>query len=112
LDDFGTGYSSINYLRELPVDIIKIDRSFTIDTRPGGAGMVLLEAIVAMAHHLQLQIIPEGIEDADQLVRLRALGCRIGQGFLLSRPVAADVAGAMLHAPRIDETLFTVHTAA
>jgi EAL domain-containing protein (putative c-di-GMP-specific phosphodiesterase class I) len=99
LDDFGTGYSSIGYLRQLPVDILKIDRSFVADTTPDGRGNAVLEAIVAMADHLGLDIIPEGIEDFDQLSRLRAMGCQIGQGFLLSRPVSADAIETLLASP-------------
>ncbi len=81
LDDFGTGYSSIGYLRQLPVDILKIDRSFVSGPSAGtGVDDVLLEAIVAMGQTLRLDVIPEGIEDLDQLVRLRAAGCKVGQG--------------------------------
>jgi diguanylate cyclase (GGDEF)-like protein len=99
LDDFGSGYSSIGYLRQLPVDILKIDRSFLTGTYAGGPGHALLEAIVAMAKSLGLDVIPEGIEELDQLARLRAMGCHIGQGFLLSRPVSADAIDALLAAP-------------
>jgi len=99
LDDFGTGYSSISYLRQLPVDILKIDRSFVTDTAAGSPGNALLEAIVAMATSLGLDVVPEGIEELDQLCRLRAMGCRVGQGFLLSRPITADAVDALLAAP-------------
>jgi diguanylate cyclase (GGDEF)-like protein len=99
LDDFGTGYSSIGYLRQLPVDILKIDRSFVTDTATGSPGNALLEAIVAMATSLGLDVVPEGIEEHDQLCRLRAMGCRVGQGFLLSRPITADAVDALLAAP-------------
>jgi diguanylate cyclase len=100
LDDFGTGYSSISYLRQLPVDILKIDRSF-VSGRAAGTGVddVLLEAIVAMGQTLRLDVIPEGIETLEQLVRLRAAGCRIGQGFLFSRPVSAEAIEVLLAAP-------------
>jgi diguanylate cyclase (GGDEF)-like protein len=99
LDDFGTGYSSIGYLRQLPVDILKIDRSFVTGTYSGSRGNALLEAIVAMARGLGLDVIPEGIEELDQLARLRTMGCDIGQGFLLSRPVPADTIDALLATP-------------
>jgi len=99
LDDFGTGHSSISYLRQLPVDLVKIDRSFVAGTHAGGPGNDLLEAIVAMAQRLGLGIIPEGIEDLDQLARLRVMGCHIGQGFLLSRPVSTEAIDALLAAP-------------
>ena len=98
LDDFGTGYSSIGYLRQLPVDILKIDRFFVAGTYAGSPGNALLEAIVAMAKSLGLDVIPEGIEELDQLSRLQAMGCRIGQGFLLSRPVPAGAIDALLAA--------------
>jgi EAL domain-containing protein (putative c-di-GMP-specific phosphodiesterase class I) len=100
LDDFGTGYSSIGYLRRLPVDILKIDRSF-VSGPSAGAGVddVLLEAIVAMGQTLRLDVIPEGIETLDQLVRLRAAGCKVGQGFLFSRPVPAPAIEVLLAAP-------------
>jgi diguanylate cyclase (GGDEF)-like protein len=96
LDDFGTGYSSIGYLRRFPVDVLKIDRSFVSGPGATGSGNALLEAIVAMARHLGLDVIPEGIEEPEQLLRLRALGCRIGQGFLLARPTDGDAIDALL----------------
>jgi len=96
LDDFGTGYSSIGYLRQLPVDILKIDRSFVADTSAAGSGNALLEAIVAMAKSMGLEVIPEGIEEHAQLSRLRAMGCHIGQGFLLSRPEPAEAIEVLL----------------
>jgi diguanylate cyclase (GGDEF)-like protein len=99
LDDFGTGYSSIGYLRQLPVDILKIDRSFVAGTSSGGQANALLEAIVAMAERLGLDVIPEGIEEFDQMARLRAMGCQLGQGFLLSRPASAEGIEGLLAAP-------------
>jgi diguanylate cyclase (GGDEF)-like protein len=100
LDDFGTGYSSIGYLRQLPVDILKIDRSFVSGPLAGtGVDDVLLEAIVAMGQTLRLDVIPEGIETLDQLVRLRATGCKVGQGFLFSRPVSAQAIEILLASP-------------
>jgi diguanylate cyclase (GGDEF)-like protein len=91
LDDFGTGYCSIGYLRQLPVDLIKIDRSFVSGAELDGPAGSLLEAIVSMAEHLGLGVIPEGIETVGEMDRLRAMGCATGQGYLLSRPVAAEV---------------------
>jgi diguanylate cyclase (GGDEF)-like protein len=100
LDDFGTGYSSIGYLQQLPVDILKIDRSFVSGPSAGtGVDDVLLEAIVAMGQTLRLDVIPEGIEELDQLVRLRAAGCKVGQGFLFSRPVSAQAIEVLLASP-------------
>jgi len=99
LDDFGTGYSSIGYLRQLPVDILKIDRSFVSGEHANRPGDLLLEAIVGLAQRLGLDVIPEGIEEPDQLARLQTLGCRIGQGFLLSRPMPAAAISQLLAAP-------------
>jgi diguanylate cyclase (GGDEF)-like protein len=99
LDDFGTGYSSLAHLRDIPVDILKIDRSFVSGSSASLTGIALLEAIVGLGGRLGLQIIPEGIEEPDQLSRLSALGCRIGQGFLMSRPVPAEAIDALLASP-------------
>jgi diguanylate cyclase (GGDEF)-like protein len=99
LDDFGTGYSSIGYLRQLPVDILKIDRSFVSGDNANRSGDVLLEAIVGLAERLGLDTIPEGIEEPEQLHRLQALGCRTGQGFLLARPVPAAAIDELLTNP-------------
>jgi diguanylate cyclase (GGDEF)-like protein len=90
IDDFGTGFASIGYLRTLPVDILKIDRSFVSGPKAQGLGVKLLAAVVALGREMDLEVIPEGIEHPDELVRLRALGCDTGQGFLLSRPVTAE----------------------
>ena len=87
IDDFGTGYSSLSYLRRFPMDVLKIDRSFTQDACEDGA---LLQAIVAMGESLGLVLVPEGIESEEQADELRALGCRLGQGFLFGRPVPAS----------------------
>ncbi len=87
IDDFGTGYSSLSYLRRFPMDVLKIDRSFTRDACNDSA---LLNAIVAMGESLGLVLVPEGIEEPEQADALRALGCRLGQGFLFGRPVPAD----------------------
>ena len=94
IDDFGTGYSSLSYLRRFPMDVLKIDRSFTRDACEDSA---LLQAIVAMGESLGLVLIPEGIEEPEQADELRALGCRLGQGYLFGRPVPADeLTGALI----------------
>ncbi|MDA0160687.1 EAL domain-containing protein [Solirubrobacter ginsenosidimutans] len=87
IDDFGTGYSSLSYLRRFPMDVLKIDRSFTRDACDDSG---LLQAIVAMGESLGLVLIPEGIEEPEQADALRALGCRLGQGYLFGRPVPAE----------------------
>jgi diguanylate cyclase (GGDEF)-like protein len=96
IDDFGTGYSSLSYLRKFPMDVLKIDRSFTRDACEDSA---LLHAIVAMGESLGLVLVPEGIEEPEQADALRALGCRLGQGFLFGRPVPAEeLSGVALRA--------------
>ncbi|HEY5317982.1 MAG TPA: EAL domain-containing protein, partial [Solirubrobacteraceae bacterium] len=90
LDDFGTGYSSLAALHRFPVDALKIDRSFVASiTGESGGSDVIVRSTVALAHSLGLHVIAEGIEDTDQLQRLRTLGCEYGQGFLFSTPLDA-----------------------
>ena len=91
LDDFGTGYSSLAALHRLPVDALKIDRSFvaTID-ESDASGDVLVRSTVALAHSLGLPVIAEGIESADQLRHLCSLGCEFGQGYLFSQALSAQ----------------------
>ncbi len=96
LDDFGTGYSCIAYLRTLPVDIIKIDRSFISGHQGDASDFALVEAIVEFGRRLGLDAVAEGIEEVDQLLRLQNIGCRSGQGFLLSRPVPASAIEELL----------------
>ncbi|MEA3056144.1 MAG: hypothetical protein QOD30_1576 [Actinomycetota bacterium] len=99
LDDFGTGFSSLQYLAELPVDFIKIDRSFVADSAPGTEGAVVLDAIVALSHSLRIELIAEGIETQDELNRLRALGSMAGQGYLLAKPAPIDVVASLVKHP-------------
>ncbi|WP_421121495.1 putative bifunctional diguanylate cyclase/phosphodiesterase [Aquihabitans daechungensis] len=89
IDDFGTGYSSLNYLRALPVDVLKIDRAFA-QTENGQTDTVLLEAIVRLGHSLGIDMIAEGIEHEEQAITLRRLGCRRAQGFLFHRPLSVS----------------------
>ncbi|MFD0597783.1 EAL domain-containing protein [Catellatospora coxensis] len=99
IDDFGTGYSSLEALHRLPIDALKIDRSFVwqIDTdRRSGE---LVRTIVLMGRNLSLDLIAEGIETPEQRDFLIRLGCGYGQGFLFSRPVPADVACTLLGEP-------------
>lgn len=86
LDDFGTGYSSLSYLQRFPVDVLKIDRSFVRAISRDREGFRLTRAIIHLADTLQLISIAEGIELSAELVELRAVGCPLGQGFLLSKP--------------------------
>lgn len=86
LDDFGTGYSSLSYLRYLPVDTVKIDRSF-IGTEINNTNYDIIKAIINLAHSLGLDVIAEGIETKDQLETLRHLGCEYGQGYFFAYPL-------------------------
>jgi len=86
IDDFGVGFSSIGYLQHLPVDIIKIDRSFTSDVDVNDRAAALVEAILVMGAALDLHVVAEGIERESQALRLSQLGCKIGQGYLYGRP--------------------------
>jgi predicted signal transduction protein with EAL and GGDEF domain len=97
LDDFGTGYTSIGQLRTMPVDTLKIDRSFVASTEPGHAELVAL--MVRAAHTFGLTVVAEGVEEPAQLTRLRADGCDLAQGYLLHRPLTAAAAGALLRTP-------------
>jgi diguanylate cyclase (GGDEF)-like protein len=90
IDDFGTGYSSLGYLKQLRVDNLKIDRSFIRDLVSDSNDHAIVSAIVAMAKHLRIGIIVEGVEGWPQLEMLRKLGCRYAQGFLLAEPTAAE----------------------
>jgi diguanylate cyclase (GGDEF)-like protein len=87
LDDFGTGYSSLNWLAELPIDGVKIDRSFTATMIEDPRRQALVEAILRLAGDLDLEVVAEGIERLDQWEVLRRMGCRLGQGYLFSRPL-------------------------
>jgi diguanylate cyclase (GGDEF)-like protein/PAS domain S-box-containing protein len=90
IDDFGTGYASLAYLRELPVDIIKIDPSFVAGLGLDGTLALLTRTIVQVGHDLGIEIVAEGIERPEQLELLRAMGCGLGQGYLVARPMTAQ----------------------
>jgi diguanylate cyclase (GGDEF)-like protein len=96
IDDFGTGYSSLSTLAELPADILKIDRSFLSASTSDAPSAAMLEGILGLASMLNLEAIAEGIEDLGQLALLRSLGCRLGQGYFLSRPGPAAEIEALL----------------
>jgi EAL domain-containing protein (putative c-di-GMP-specific phosphodiesterase class I)/GGDEF domain-containing protein len=87
IDDFGTGYSSLSYLSRLPVDEIKIDRSFIQNMSKHAQDERIVMAIIQMAREFQTSILAEGIEDQESYDKLRELGCQLGQGYLMSRPI-------------------------
>jgi polar amino acid transport system substrate-binding protein len=87
LDDFGTGYSSLNYLKKLPINRVKIDKSFVNDLNSGACEEVIAEAVINIAHSMNLSVIAEGIETEEQLEFLKQKDCDIAQGYLFSRPV-------------------------
>jgi len=90
IDDFGTGYSSLSYLKHWRVDALKIDRSFVRDLVTDSSDLAIVSAIIAIARHLQIQVIAEGIEGYQQAEILQRLGCAVGQGFLFARPMPAE----------------------
>ena len=98
IDDFGTGYSSLSYLNRLPVDTLKIDRSFIqpIDNQTESLGLV--PAIINLAQTLRMSVIAEGIETPQQLAQLRELNCAFGQGYFFAKPLDAKSAEALLEA--------------
>jgi EAL domain-containing protein (putative c-di-GMP-specific phosphodiesterase class I) len=96
VDDFGTGYCSLSYLARLPVDVLKIDRSFVVRMRDAGYPRNIVAMIVSLAHTLGLKVIAEGVEDDEQVRLLRDLGCDQIQGYLVSRPVPAEAIAGLL----------------
>ena len=90
IDDFGTGYASLSYLKRLPVDCLKIDRSLIKGVAHDTEDTAIVRAVVTLAQSLRIVVTAEGVETAEQLYQLRALGCEQGQGYYFARPVAAD----------------------
>lgn len=98
IDDFGTGYSSLNYLATLPIDALKVDRSFIERLAGGGDGSEIARAIFKLGAAISKQVFAEGIETDEQLDRLLELGCPFGQGYLFSRPIDGDCAALLVAA--------------
>ncbi|MDP3699289.1 MAG: EAL domain-containing protein [Hylemonella sp.] len=96
IDDFGTGYSSMHYLRRLPFDTIKIDKSFIDDLPDSKDAGAIVTAIITLAHSMELEVIAEGVETPAQLEFVRALGCHATQGYLFSKPVSFEEIGVLL----------------
>ncbi|MFQ5879807.1 MAG: putative bifunctional diguanylate cyclase/phosphodiesterase, partial [Dehalococcoidia bacterium] len=96
IDDFGAGYSSLSYLKNLPVDALKIDRSFVCDLTTDPSDAAIAAAVIAMAHTLDLKVVAEGVENEDQLAFLRRRQCDRFQGYLLAKPMPAKALQPML----------------
>jgi EAL domain-containing protein (putative c-di-GMP-specific phosphodiesterase class I) len=91
IDDFGTGFSSLSYLAKLPVDTLKIDRSFVIGMTDGPDGLALVSTIINLAHSLKLKVVAEGVETEEQSRLLRLLNCDEIQGYLFSKPLPSEI---------------------
>ncbi|HJV74526.1 MAG TPA: EAL domain-containing protein [Noviherbaspirillum sp.] len=98
IDDFGTGYSSLSYLTRLPIDLLKIDRSFVTDMNQSPPGLAMVSSVISLAHSLQLGVIAEGVADEEQAKLLRLLRCDQLQGFYCSKPLPAEKVAALLAA--------------
>ena len=109
VDDFGVGYSSLSYLKNFPLDVLKIDRSFVSGLGTGSDDTAIISAIVDVAHSLGLSVVAEGIETSEQLAQLRDLGCDIGQGYFLARPIPSLETEAFFitHFQRSQEMMLT-----
>jgi diguanylate cyclase (GGDEF)-like protein/PAS domain S-box-containing protein len=97
IDDFGTGYSSLSYLQRLPIDTLKVDRSFVsrITSEPDG-NRNIVEAIISLAHRLEMVVVAEGVETEEQLAILREMNCQFGQGYLFSKPLSKPKADQLI----------------
>jgi EAL domain-containing protein (putative c-di-GMP-specific phosphodiesterase class I) len=87
LDDFGTGYSSLAYLKELPIDFLKIDKSFVKDIISDNSNSVIVQAIIFISHSLGIPVVAEGVETKEQLEKLMKFNCDVAQGYYFSKPV-------------------------
>jgi diguanylate cyclase (GGDEF)-like protein len=90
IDDFGTGYSSLSYLKSLPIDVIKIDRSFVMEMSTNESDATIVRSTIELAHNLDLEVVAEGVEDGEALELLAGYGCDIAQGFFIGRPCPAE----------------------
>ena len=96
IDDFGSGYASLSHLKELPVDVLKIDKSFVQNMDTNDEDDAIVRSTIELAHSLGLRVVAEGVESEDILERLGALGCDLAQGYCLSRPLPAEELSASL----------------
>jgi EAL domain-containing protein (putative c-di-GMP-specific phosphodiesterase class I) len=99
LDDFGTGYSSLAYLKRLPIDELKIDRSFVMDIESDPDAAVFVDTIISMSTHLGIEVIAEGVETEQQLMFLSERGCKRYQGYYFSKPVSLEKLRELFQVP-------------
>ncbi len=99
VDDFGTGYSSLSYLQRLPIDNVKIDRSFVNVMGSEAQPRAVVEAIIMLCRAMNLNVTGEGIENSEQLTQLKAMGCDYGQGYLFAKPIVVSAFSALLNNP-------------
>ena len=104
IDDFGTGYSALGYLHTLPIDTLKIDRTFISRLGSDGSGSEIVRTILELAHDLGMKVVAEGVETDEQLTLLKEMECEFGQGFLFNKPLDSLEVGTLLKAlPKIDD---------
>jgi EAL domain-containing protein (putative c-di-GMP-specific phosphodiesterase class I) len=101
IDDFGTGYSSLSYLHSLPIDALKIDRSFINKMTAKGENMEIIISIISLARSLNFDVIAEGVEMDHQLEQMKGLDCQYGQGFLFSKPMEPGAIDAWMEAEEL-----------
>jgi predicted signal transduction protein with EAL and GGDEF domain len=102
IDDFGTGYSSLRYLAHLPIDVLKIDRSFVTAMTNNADDMAIVSSIISLAHGLDLNVVAEGVETEEQHKLLQLLRCDQMQGYLFSRPIAKGALEEMLRREQVE----------
>jgi len=90
IDDFGTGYTSLSYIRKLPVDEIKIDKSFVLNMNTVADDAVIVRTLLELARNLDLAVVAEGVEDRETWYMLAGLGCNVAQGYYMSRPIETE----------------------
>jgi diguanylate cyclase (GGDEF)-like protein len=100
IDDFGTGYASLSYLQRIPVDVLKVDKSFVAALSEGGQGRALLQAILGVGRALSLAVVAEGIEEPGQLSALEEIGCELAQGFFMGKPCRPEAIDNLLSSRR------------
>jgi EAL domain-containing protein (putative c-di-GMP-specific phosphodiesterase class I) len=96
IDDFGTGYCSLSYLAKLPVNSLKIDRTFIVGMMESADGLAIVSSIIALAHSLKLKVVAEGVETEEQERQLQLLACDEAQGYLFSKPVPFESIAALV----------------